>query len=164
MRKLAAACDVNVAALYYYFPSKAALFAAVVEERQYGSRIAAIPPVDLTLPVQDRIHQLFVAVWRGAMEEEPVWRLLLGEGLRSEPDALPVGSELLNTLPAGLAAWLAEAIPELTDPAVAADAFVAQLFSGFIRHILQPDVDVDELAAAHAQTLVAVLCDPMIDS
>lgn len=162
MRKLAAACDVNVAALYYYFPSKAALFAAVVEERQYGSRIATIPLVDPHLPVEERLHQLFIDVWRGAMEEQPVWRLLLGEGLRSEPDALPVGSELLNTLPAGLAAWLAQSIPELTDSVVAAEAFVAQPFSGFIHHILQPESDVDALAEHHARILVTVLCHRLV--
>ena len=162
MRKLAAACDVNVAALYYYFPSKAALFAAVVEERQYGSRIATIPLVDPHLPVEERLHQLFIDVWRGAMEEQPVWRLLLGEGLRSEPDALPVGSELLHTLPAGLAAWLAQSIPELTDSVVAAEAFVAQLFSGFIHHILQPESDVDGLAEHHARILVTIPCHRLV--
>ena len=44
MRKLANACDLNVAALYHYFPSKQALFEAVIAERQYGNRIAKPRP------------------------------------------------------------------------------------------------------------------------
>src|SRR4051812_26722313 len=34
MRQLAAACGLNVAAIYHYFPSKDALLAAVIDERR----------------------------------------------------------------------------------------------------------------------------------
>ena len=34
MRQLAGACELNVATLYHYFPSKADLFRAVVEEQR----------------------------------------------------------------------------------------------------------------------------------
>jgi AcrR family transcriptional regulator len=41
MRQLAAACHLNVATLYHYFPSKADLLRSVVEERRYGERRSA---------------------------------------------------------------------------------------------------------------------------
>ena len=46
MRELANACDVNVAALYYHFPSKAELLRSVIEERQYDLLISMVevPP------------------------------------------------------------------------------------------------------------------------
>ncbi len=158
MRKLANACDLNVAALYHYFPSKQALFEAVIAERQYGNRIAEAPPVDQSAPLEDRLRQLFTNVWQGAMTEEPVWRLLLGEGLRSEPIALPVGGELLDALPAAMAVWISESAPELPDPQAAAQIFVGQMFSGFIHHILQPDRSTSEIAEQHCDVLVSMLC------
>src|SRR6185312_5418925 len=38
MRRLASACDLNVATLYHYFPSKAELVRALLLERRYSER------------------------------------------------------------------------------------------------------------------------------
>ena len=40
MRRLADACGLNVATIYHYFPSKADVLRAVIEERRYGERTA----------------------------------------------------------------------------------------------------------------------------
>ena len=46
MRRLAA-CGLNVATIYHYFPSKADLLRALIEERRYGGGMAAEdPPAD----------------------------------------------------------------------------------------------------------------------
>ena len=49
MRMLAGACDLNVATLYHYFPSKAELLQAVLAERGYLERLRTEqPPAGLT--------------------------------------------------------------------------------------------------------------------
>ena len=52
MRSLATACNVNVAALYHYFPSKADLLRSVIEERRYALRLQDVPAIDVSLPPQ----------------------------------------------------------------------------------------------------------------
>ena len=47
MRQLAKACDLNVAAIYHYFPSKAELLRSVIEERRYGLRLQELPVVEI---------------------------------------------------------------------------------------------------------------------
>ena len=51
MRRLASACGLNVATIYHYFPSKADLLRALVEEQRYGERMANDdPPLATDLP------------------------------------------------------------------------------------------------------------------
>ena len=45
MRQLAAACNLNVATIYHYFPSKADLLRSVMEERRYDERLDRDAPV-----------------------------------------------------------------------------------------------------------------------
>ena len=146
MRQLAKACDVQVAALYHYFDSKEALLASVIAERNYAGRLAEPLAVDREAPAIDRLSQLFRNIWAGALDEEPVFRLLLGEGLRSEPAALPVGRQLLDTLRPGVTAWLADWVPEIADPAAMADILIGQLFLAFIRHLFDPALGTDQIA------------------
>ena len=163
MRQLAKACGLQVAALYHYFESKDALLAAVIEERRYGARLAEPPAVDPSLPPDARVRLVFSAVWQGAMDEEPIWRLLLGEALRGEPAAIPVGHALLTVLGPGLEAWLGDAIPELDDPAAAASLVVGQLFAGFVRHIFDQLLDVAEIERSGGDALVALLGARAVD-
>ena len=157
MRHLARECGLGVAALYHYFDSKDALLAAVVEERRYGARLAEPPVIDPTGSVEHRLRQIFAEMWRGALEEEAIWRLLLGEGLRSEPTVLPVGQVLLETVETGLGAWIGAVVPELDDPRAAAELLIGQMFAGFIRHIFDPSLDVGRIERHAADALVAVL-------
>src|SRR5262245_48717054 len=55
MRNLATACELNVATLYHYFPSKADLLRALVKERAYPDRFTGTPPVDPALPPHERL-------------------------------------------------------------------------------------------------------------
>ena len=147
MRQLANACGVRVAALYHYFESKDALLAAVIAERNYTGRLAAPIDVDRGAPLADRLGAVFDVIWSGALDEEAVWRLLLGEGIRSEPAALPVGRDLLGTVRPGVAAYLREFVPELASPDLAADVLIGQMFFGFIRHFFEPDLDPGAIGA-----------------
>lgn len=149
MRQLATACGVQVAAIYHYFPSKGELLRSVVEERRYSARLVEVP-VDLHMsdPIGDRLRAVFDIFWRGALDEEPVLRLLLGEALRNEPVALPTGAALLEVFHSGVLGFLECCVPELADRETVAQLIVAQVFSGFIRHIFEPGVPVDDIAAA----------------
>ena len=161
MRQLAAACEVQVAAIYHYFPSKGELLRSVVEERRYSARLVEIP-VDLQMsdPIEDRLRVVFDIFWRGALDEEPVLRLLLGEGLRNEPVALPTGAALLEVFHSGVVGFLECCVPELPERDTVAQLIVAQIFSGFIAHIFQPDVAVEDIAAAQ----LAVVLDTVARS
>lgn len=155
MRQLAQACGLQVAAIYHYFESKDALLAAVIDERRYEARLAEPPAIPSELSAEARLRLVFATVWQGALDEEPIWRLLLGEGLRREPSALPTGRALLEVLQPGLAAWVADVIPEVPDPRAVADLMIGQLFAGFVRHIFDPDLAPALIEAEAASALVA---------
>jgi len=159
MRMLARECGLNVAAIYHYFDSKDALVAAVVDERQYGARLAEIPEIDPALPASDRLTLMFQEIWVGALTEEPVWRVLLGEGLRGEQSVLPVGKDLLDVIGPGLTEWLRISLPEAPDPDAVAQMLIGQLFSGFLRHIFEPDLDTEVIRAQATAALLAVVLD-----
>lgn len=157
MRQLARACGLNVAAIYHYFDSKDALVAAVVDERRYGARLAEVVEIDPSLPADERLRLMFREIWQGAIAEERIWRVLLGEGLRGEPAVLPVGRGLLDVLIPGLVAWVAVTVPEADDPAAIADLLLGQMFAGFIRHIFEPDLDPAVIEDRAVESLVAVV-------
>src|SRR6478735_2429946 len=99
MRQLATACDLNVATLYHYFPSKADLLESVLRERRYGERLAAeTPPLDPAVPTATRLAGLLEWLWANALEEETVWRLLVGEALRGEAAASAMAAEITTLL------------------------------------------------------------------
>ena len=142
MRKLANACNLNVAALYHYFPSKADLLRSVIEERRYGLRMQDIPPFDASLPPRERLVALILAMGQGIQEEEAIWRLLLGEALRGDVTAAAVGRDLLDVLEPAVAGWLRELFPPragepVLDPDAVATAILGQVFSFFIDQLFR---------------------------
>lgn len=152
MRALASDCGLQVAAIYHYFESKDALLAAVVAERRYGSRLADPLEIDPDASPSERLRALFGVVWRGALEEEEIWRLLLGEGIRGEQTVMPMGQDLLGLLRDATRQWMREVVPEAQDPDNAAEILVGQLLSGFVRYIFGPDgsgasVEVEQICA-----------------
>lgn len=140
MRRLADACGLNVAAIYHYFPSKEALLATVIAERRYGSRLSELPRFEPSSSPSEVVQIVFDELWTGALAEQQVWRLLLGEGLRSEAAALPVGAELLDVFASGLTGWLGT-VDAVTEPEQLAQLLIGQLFAGFMRHIFEPALD-----------------------
>lgn len=148
MRRLAAACGLNVATIYHYFPSKADLLRALVEERRYGERMAAEQPsFDPRLPPRDRLAGFVRWVAEQALTEETVLRLLVGEGLRGDPTARRSTAALLASIDDALAGWLAVGLPELggRTPDVAA-VVRAALLAALVEHLVTGDADIDALA------------------
>jgi AcrR family transcriptional regulator len=158
MRRLAAACGLNVATIYHYFPSKADLLRALIEERRYGERMAAEdPPADPGLAPAPRFVALFGWLADRTLGEEAILRLLLGEGLHGNPTARQSARALVDTLDPALAAWLADGFPELTvPPAVAARLVRGALLALVTEHLATGRAD----AAAPAHDLAAALFDP----
>jgi AcrR family transcriptional regulator len=157
MRQLAQACGVQVAAIYHYFESKDALLAAVIEERRYSARLADQLPADLSGTVEERLRAVFGVFWDGALEEQAILRLLLGEGIRGEEAALPMGAELLQTFRSGVAGWLPHVLPELEDPDSVAEVLVGQVLVGFFRHVFSPSLDPARIGEECADVLLRLV-------
>lgn len=157
MRQLAAACGVNVATLYHHFPSKAALLRSVMQERRYGERLAAErPPLDGTTPPRERLVELIEWLWASALEEEAVWRLLVGESLRGEAAARDSAREVVDALADTLEAWLGQGFPEVADPPALARVVRGQVFALVVEHLALGEV-TPAAARARAVELAAVV-------
>jgi AcrR family transcriptional regulator len=158
MRQLAAACELNVATLYHYFPSKADLLESVVRERRYGERLADdAPPVDPSVAPRERLVTLLDWLWANALEEQAVWRLLVGEAVRGESAATRAAAEVVDLLGTTLEAWLSTGFPELAgDPAVLARLIRGQMFALVVEHLALGEVS-SATAHARAEELASVL-------
>jgi AcrR family transcriptional regulator len=159
MRKLADRCELNVATLYHHFPSKAALLRAVLEERGYPRRIGeqGPPPEVVEAPTPDEVvRRLLLWLWQQAEAEEAAWRLLIGEGLRGEPEAREEARRLVGLIEPAVRRWLGEAAPELGDRLdVVARVVRSTLLSLAVEHLaLGPD---DGRARQRVDDLVAAL-------
>lgn len=158
MRRLATACGLNVATIYHYFPSKADLLRALIEERRYGERMATEePPIDPALPPRARLSTLVAWVAERTLEEDAVLRLILGEALRGDTTARRSASELVAALDATMTTWFASGFPELastsTSPELAARLVRRTLLAVVTEHLAAGATDV----SAHADDLAAVV-------
>jgi AcrR family transcriptional regulator len=158
MRQLAAASGLNVATIYHYFPSKAEVLRAVLDERRYGERLSTdAPELDPALPPRERLVALVGWLWANALEEEAVFRLLVGEALRGEEAATTTAAELVDALAASIEAWLVDGFPELTaDPALVARVLRGQVFALVVEHLALGGV-TPRVARLRAQELAAVI-------
>jgi AcrR family transcriptional regulator len=155
MRRLAAACGLNVATIYHYFPSKADLLRALVQERRYGERMATDEPaLDPALAPRQRLAAFVRWVAEATLAEEVVLRLLVGEGIRGEAAARRSAAELLATTDATMTAWLDSGFPELAgapgtgrpSPADVAGVVRAALLGAVAEYLVTGATDVGELA------------------
>jgi AcrR family transcriptional regulator len=161
MRQLAAACGLNVATIYHYFPSKADLLRSVMEERRYDERLGTEPPpIDLSVPPRQRLVALLEWLWANALAEEAVWRLLVGEALRGEAAATSSASELVDALAATLEVWLRGGFPELGTGhdrlAACARVIRGQVFALVVEHLALGGV-TPAVARARADELAAIV-------
>lgn len=114
MRQLAAACGLNVATLYHYFPSKAAILQAVIADKQYVERLEGEPaPINDALPPQERFADLLKTLFEGMLLEEATLRLIIGESLRGEQVARDAVTGLSEAIERTVRHWLGEHFPEL---------------------------------------------------
>jgi AcrR family transcriptional regulator len=157
MRRLAAACGLNVATIYHYFPSKADLLRALVEEQRYGERMASDdPPLAPELSPHERFVRFFAWVVGETLEEETVLRLLVAEGMHGNGVARDAARDLLAALDATLDGWLATGFSELspaTPPPLAARLVRRTLLSVVTEHLATGHDDRVAAAGDLAATL-----------
>jgi AcrR family transcriptional regulator len=158
MRQLAARCELNVATIYHYFPSKADLLASVVRERRYGERLAEEgPPLDADQTPRQRLVALLDWLWTNALEEEAVWRLIVGEAVRGEVAATTAAAEVVDLLGATLETWLTDGFPEIDgDRAGLARVIRGQVFALVVEHLALGAV-TPKVAHQRAEELAAAL-------
>lgn len=160
MRQLAGACDINVATLYHYFPSKSDLLRAVIEERAYGDELASMvdPPVPKRGAPTTRLANLLAFVASEALATETVWRLFLGEAVHSDDDAMAMARQLSSELEIALERWIPELLPEFEgDVAALARLLRGQLFSMMIEVLVSPDLDREVLVQQRANELAGLV-------
>ena len=163
MRMLAGECGLNVATLYHHFPSKASLLRAVLEERGYLDRIAEDrPPSSITRGDPDpakRLERLMRWLWWAVQEEEVVWRLLIGEGMRGDPTAREAARELVAALDEAMVGWLEEIVPELGERTATVTGLLRMLLlSLVVEHLaFGPDEERDR---GRIRDLIAVAAPP----
>lgn len=158
MRQLAAACGMNVATIYHYFPSKADLLRSVMEERRYGERLSLDdPPLDPARSPRERLATLLEWLWANALDEEAVWRLLIGESIRGEQAAAESAAAVVDTLAVALESWLVRGFPELgPDVGPLARVIRGQVFALVVEHLAIAPVSTHS-ARARAEELAAVV-------
>lgn len=131
MRKLASACELNVATLYHYFPSKADLLRQVIAHQEYEAQLAQSPSVDPALPPEQRLAALLRWIWSEMATQDDMWRLLLGESLRGRPEALESAADLSATFEDALRRWLDQLLPDVPGDRVAFARVLRGLVYGF---------------------------------
>lgn len=162
MRQLATACDINVATLYHYFPSKSDLLRAVIDERAYQDDLAAMvdPPVSVDGPPERRLSTLLAHIADLAMGQESVWRLFLGEAVHSDEDAMAMARSLSTALEDAFVRWIPTLVPEYTGDAGALSRLLrSQLFGMMIEVLVTPDLDRDTLVRQRTDELAAIVFD-----
>src|SRR5258708_17862979 len=90
MRAVAAACGLNVATLYHYFPAKRDLLqAAIAHRRAADLELPSSPfPEGLAGSVEDRLAALLDHVFFGMTAPEDLLPALLAHALLGHPDLL----------------------------------------------------------------------------
>lgn len=159
MRQLASACDLTIATLYHYFGSKSELLGAVIDERDYDAALRdARLPVDITLAPRERLEQLLGVFLAGALSEAHVWRLLIGESLRSDEVALDAVRRLASGLEGAVERWLGDLFPELpADRSDATSVVVGHVLASFLEELLLPEADRTARLRRRASATAAVL-------
>jgi AcrR family transcriptional regulator len=121
MRSVAAACGLNVATLYHYFPSKRDLLEAAIAHRRAADFPVSPFPEGLAGSVEERLGALLDHLFVGMTLEEDLWRALIAEAIHGDDDVYEPLLETANAFELALAGWLESLCPDapgLHDPAV----------------------------------------------
>lgn len=156
---LANECDLNVAALYHYFPSKAALFQSVIEEQNYQQRFEALPPFDESDDDRSRLVALLCEILTGALGEEPVWRLILGESVRGNELAISQARDLIELFDVGLGSWVRQHLPHGGEPDAIAQLLLGQILMTVLTWLLRTSDDEPDILETAQSIANAVLSD-----
>jgi AcrR family transcriptional regulator len=113
MRDLAAATGLNVASLYYYFPSKGDLLDAVIGEQGEQKALTLMPSAPGYESAE--LVELLSGMLRSMTEVEDFVRLMMGETIQGGETARATGLSLFTTFQDALSDWLVGHRPELFD-------------------------------------------------
>lgn len=167
MRDLASACDLNVASLYHYFPSKRELLEAVLVEHGFLPVRTSDPDPRKYEDIDTPLGQLLADILVSMFEVEDFVRLMIGEAIRAETTARAVGLDLFTTFQSSIEAWITEHRPDLAEPAGAgavARMLSAMVVGVFIEHasgaIAGGSDDVIALSLQRAREAAAILQPP----
>jgi AcrR family transcriptional regulator len=161
MRRLADACGLNVATIYHYFPSKADLLTQVIAHRSYEELLTALPPIDPGRPPRERLRALLVWIWSQVMDQEDMWRLLLGESLRGEPQAMRSAAALSDMFEQGLEHWLGELFSDLpVDYASTARVLRGMVYGFIVEQLPLEPADRIGVLERRADDIAAVIWAP----
>jgi AcrR family transcriptional regulator len=157
MRKLATACELNVATLYHYFPSKQALFTAALAHQRIDLLVAAPPDMDPTSTPGDQLGVILAWVLTELEARgDHVWRLLLGESLRGEPLVVDEAAALSDAFAEALVGWLGPRIGSTIDPHAAARIVRSTVYGCVVESLLS-DAPWCEVVAQRAHDLTAMV-------
>lgn len=167
MRDLASACDLNVASLYHYFPSKRELLEAVLVEHGFLPVRTSEPDPRKYEDVETPLGQLLADILVSMFEVEDFVRLMVGEAIRAETTARAVGLDLFTTFQSSIEGWVTEHRPDLAERAGAgpvARMLSAMVVGVFIEHasgaIEGGSEDVIALSLQRAREAAAILQPP----
>jgi hypothetical protein len=130
----------------------------VIAHQSYEEQLAELPPVDRAAPLHDRLVGVLRYVWMRMDEQTDMWRLLLGESLRSDPEALSSAADLSATFEAGLNHWLDELCPDLPGDRVASARVLRGTIYGFyVETLAMPPAERLAYLAPRADEIARVL-------
>jgi len=161
MRSLATACGLNVATIYHYFPSKGALLDAVIAHQDYEGLLVDTPPIDRDLPTRARLIGLLEWMWARMGEHDAMWKLLLGESLRGDPQALSSAAELSAGFERALDGWVEHLLPDLRgEHRTTARVLRGLVYGFFIETMSMPEPDREAFLAKRASEIADVFVPP----
>jgi AcrR family transcriptional regulator len=167
MRDLASACDLNVASLYHYFPSKRELLEAVLVEHGFLPLNTSNPDPRKYDDIDSPLGQMLADIMVSMFEVEDFVRLMVGEAIRADTMARAVGLDLFTTFQSAIEGWIAEHRPDLAERAGAgpvARMLSAMVVGVFIEHasgaIGDGNGDVIALSRQRAREAAAILQPP----
>jgi len=140
MRRLAAACDLNVATLYHYFPSKQDLFREAIAHGRYDALLANPFPDGLAGPPEARLAALLDHLFAEMVDTGDLWRVLLSECLHGDDDVLAPLLEMSAAFEHALGAWLADIVPDAAIDRQAVRLLRHAVYGVLIEHLPQADV------------------------
>jgi AcrR family transcriptional regulator len=141
MRAVAAACGLNVATLYHYFPSKHDLLQAAIEHRRAGDLLVRPFPEGIAGTVEQRLGALLDYLFVGMTDEEDLWRTLLSEAIHGDDDVLGPLVETAAAFELALGQWIRDLCPDapaLHDPEVVR-ALRNAVIGVLVEHLPQPE-------------------------
>ena len=163
MRDLASACDLNVASLYHYFPSKRDLLESVLVEQGFLPVNTSTPDPTKYGDIESPLGQLLADMLVSMFEVEDFVRLLLGEAIRAETTARAVAFDVFSTFQSSIEGWITEHRPDLVERVGAgpvARMLSAMVVGVYIEHAsgaIGDGSDVIALSLQRAREVAAIL-------